>query len=57
MNPWQKIVVGAASVLALGAMDLLKIQDPQLHYALLGVLGLLVSGHVAVNLPTIAVGK
>lgn len=57
MNPWQKIVVGAASVLALGAMDLLKIQDPQLHYALLGVLGLLVSGHLAVNLPAVVVGK
>jgi len=56
MNHWQKIVVGVGCTAALITMDLLKLNDPELRYGLMGLFSLLVTGHVAVNLPTINVG-
>jgi hypothetical protein len=57
MNGWQKLLTGAACAGLILAMDVLKVNDPQLKYAMMSVLGLLVTGHVAVNLPTVNVGK
>jgi len=56
MTVWQKIAVGAGSMGLMLAMDLLKIQDAELRYACLAVLSLVVTGHVAVNLPTVSAG-
>ena len=51
MNPTEKIIAGTLTVAGLLAMDLLKLNDPMLRYALLSVFGLITGGHLVTNLP------
>jgi hypothetical protein len=57
MTNWQKVIAAGGSMLLMLAMDLLKVNDPELRYACLAVVSLVVTGHVAINLPTVKVGS
>ena len=51
MNAWQKIGSVTALMLLLLALDLLKIDDPELKYTALSLVGLITGGHLVVNSP------
>lgn len=51
MQAWQKIISVALLMGFLLALDLLKVNDPELKYAALTLVGLITGGHVVMNTP------